>query len=321
MPQGRPLMTIVIPVFNEEACLPALFSRLTALRAQLAGQADLELLYVDDGSTDRSPALLAALAEQHAHVRLILFSRNFGHQIAVTAGLDHARGDWVAVIDADLQDPPEALADMLALALRGHDVVYGQRRSRRGESWFKRASAAAFYRTLNRLCEIEIPADTGDFRIMSRRVVDALRGMRERHRFIRGMVPWIGFRSAAFVYDREQRHAGATKYPLRKMLRFAANAILSFSAKPLVIATRLGLLVVAAGVAGGLYLLYLKLFTNETVQGHTSMFLLVVLLGGFQILFVGLLGEYVARIFEEAKGRPLYIIAETRNLPVDGEKP
>lgn len=314
MATGRPLLSIVVPVFNEEECIPALLSRLTGLQVKLQGRAELELLFVDDGSTDRSRPMLVELTEKHPYVKVILLSRNFGHQLAVTAGLDHANGDWVAILDADLQDPPEIIGDMLAKALEGYDVVYGQRRRRKGETAFKRITAAGFYRLLSRLCEINVPNDTGDFRLMSRRVVATLRDMRERHRFIRGMVPWIGFKSAPLAYDRDQRYAGETKYPVRKMLKFAANAILSFSAKPIVMATRIGAFIVAAGMVGALYVLYLKLFTDEVVAGLTSILLAVVLLGGFQILFIGLLGEYVARIFEEAKGRPLYVIAETRNL-------
>ena len=307
-------LTIVIPVFNEEECIDALFARLLGLRDRMRERAELEFVFVDDGSTDASPAMLAALAETGPFVKLISFSRNFGHQIAVTAGIDHAEGDWVAVIDADLQDPPEAIADMLEVALGGYDVVYGQRRSRKGETAFKKASANAFYRILSRLCDIDIPVDTGDFRIMSRRVVATMRKMRERHRFIRGMIPWIGFRSAPFAYDRDERFAGQTKYPLRKMLGFAANAILSFSATPLAIATRLGLGAVALGLFGAAYMLYLKLFTTIPVPGVTSILVTIVLFGGFQILLIGLVGEYVTRIFEEAKDRPLYVIAETRNL-------
>jgi len=232
----------------------------------------------------------------------------------VTAGLDHARAGWVAIIDGDLQDPPEAIADMFRRALEGHDVVYGQRVSRKGESAFKRASAAFFYRMLNRLCDIEIPPDTGDFRVLSWRVVESLRGMRERHRYLRGMVPWIGFSSVAHRYERDPRHAGVTKYPLGKMLHFAANAVLSFTAKPLALATRLGALAVLCGVAGAVYMLYLKLFTDIPVPGVTSILVTIVFFSGVQVMLIGILGAYVARIFEEAKGRPLYVIAKSRNL-------
>jgi dolichol-phosphate mannosyltransferase len=234
--------------------------------------------------------------------------------MAVTAGIDHARGDYVALIDADLQDPPEALAPMLATALGGYDVVYGQRRSRRGETLFKRATAAAFYRLLSSMCEVDIPRDTGDFRIMSRRVADVLRQMRERHRFIRGMVPWAGFRATAYTYDRDERFAGVTKYPLRRMLRFASNAILSFSTKPLAVAMRVGIAVVFAGLAGAAYMTYLKLFTHTPVAGVTAILVAIAILSGTQIMLTALVGSYVARVFEEAKNRPLYVVAERANL-------
>lgn len=320
MTDGKPLLTVVVPVFDEEDCVEALCARLIALRERMRGEADVELLFVDDGSRDRSLGMLDAIAGRHPFMKLVALSRNFGHQLAVTAGIDHAREGWVAVIDGDLQDPPEAIAEMFRRARegesegRGYDVVYGQRIARAGESVFKRASAAAFYRLLNWLCDIEIPPDTGDFRVMSARVVRHLKEMRERHRYIRGMVPWIGFRSAAYAYERDARHAGVTKYPLRKMLQFAGNAILSFTARPLALATRLGALAVFCGVIGAIYMLYIKLFTDIPVPGVTSILVTIVFFSGVQVMLIGLLGAYVARIFEEAKGRPLYVVARTRNL-------
>jgi polyisoprenyl-phosphate glycosyltransferase len=314
MSPDKPRLTVVIPVFNEEECIEALCARLIALREHMLGEAGVELLFVDDGSRDRTPELLEARAAGHPFIKVIALSRNFGHQLAVTAGIDHAREGWLAIIDGDLQDPPEAIAGMFRRALEGYDVVYGQRAARKGEGAFKRLSAAAFYRLLNWLCDIEIPPDTGDFRILSWRVVEQLRGMRERHRFIRGMVPWIGYRSLAYAYEREPRHAGATKYPLRKMLQFAANAILSFTAKPLALATRLGALAVLCGIIGAVYMLYIKLFTDIPVPGVTSILVTIVFFSGVQVMLIGILGAYVARIFEEAKGRPLYVIARTRNL-------
>jgi glycosyltransferase involved in cell wall biosynthesis len=316
----KPLLTVVIPVFDEEDCIEALGARLLALRERMQPEAAVEFLFVDDGSRDRSALMLEALAARHPFMKYLSLSRNFGHQLAVTAGLDHAREGWVAIIDGDLQDPPEAIADMFRRAREGegaglgYDVVYGQRLSRKGESAFKRASAAFFYRMLNRLCDIEIPPDTGDFRVLSWRVVESLRGMRERHRYLRGMVPWIGFSSVAHRYERDPRHAGVTKYPLRKMLQFAANAVLSFTAKPLALATRLGALAVLCGVAGAVYMLYLKLFTDIPVPGVTSILVTIVFFSGVQVMLIGILGAYVARIFEEAKGRPLYVIAKSRNL-------
>lgn len=305
---------MVIPVFNEEECLDHLVGRLNSLRNTLAALTNVEFLFVDDGSQDQSLSKLLDHAAAMPHVKVIALSRNFGHQLAVTAGIDHATGDFVALIDADLQDPPEVLAPMLEKIQSGFDVVYGQRRSRRGETLFKKASASLFYRMLSRMCEADIPKDTGDFRIMSRRVVDVLREMREKHRFIRGMVPWIGFKSFAYLYDRDERFAGVTKYPLKKMLSFATNAVLSFSTKPLALAMKIGLGIVLLGIAGAVYMLYLKIFTQTPTPGITAILVAIAILSGAQIMLTALVGSYVAKIFEEAKNRPLYIVARTENL-------
>lgn len=314
MIDGKPLLSIVVPVFNEEEAISETVRRLLSLRERLWPELDTELLLVDDGSQDQTLALIRELARQHGCIKVISFSRNFGHQIAITAGIDLAEGDYVAVIDADLQDPPELIADMYRLAQTGFDVVYGKRRSRAGESAFKKVTAAAFYRLLKYMCDVDIPSDTGDFRLMSRRVVNAFKQLREHHRFVRGMVPWLGFRAAPLMYDRVERFAGHTKYPVGKMLDFATNAILSFSRRPLTLATRLGMATVLAGMLGGAYMLYLKLFTDIPVPGLTAILLSIVLFSGVQILLIGLIGAYIARIFDETKGRPLYIIAETINL-------
>ena len=314
MPSEKKLLSIVVPVYNEEESITETVKRLLGLRDNLAQEIDVELVFVDDGSKDKSLTHLRDISRENPSVKVISFSRNFGHQIAITAGIDLASGDYVAVIDADLQDPPELIADMYRMALTGFDVVYGKRRSRAGETIFKKATAAAFYRLLNYMCDIDIPSDTGDFRLMSRKVVDAFKQMRERHRFVRGMVPWLGYRAAPLEYDRAERFAGETKYPLSKMLAFATNAILSFSSKPLTVAIRLGVLTILAGLAGGAYMLYLKLFTSIPVPGLTAILLSVVLFSGVQILLIGVVGEYIARIFEEIKGRPLYLVAETINI-------
>lgn len=311
---SKKLLSIVVPVFNEEESITETVKRLIDLQDNLAQEIDVELVFVDDGSKDRSLSLLKSIAENTASVKVISFSRNFGHQIAITAGIDLAAGDYVAVIDADLQDPPELIADMYRMALTGFDVVYGKRRSRANETIFKKATAASFYRLLNYMCEIDIPTDTGDFRLMSRKVVDAFKQLRERHRFVRGMVPWLGYKSVPLEYDRAERFAGETKYPFRKMLAFATTAILSFSSKPLTMAIRLGFFTIFAGLAGGGYMLYLKLFTNIPVPGLTAILLSIALFSGVQILLIGVVGEYIARIFEEVKGRPLYLIAETINI-------
>lgn len=314
MLREKPLISIVVPVFNEQESINETARRLLLLCASLEPDADSELIFVDDGSRDNSLFLLKEMATSQSAIKVIALSRNFGHQIAITAGLDAANGDYVAVIDADLQDPPELIRDMFELAQQGYDVVYGKRKSRAGESWFKKMTAAAFYRVFSYMCEIEIPLDTGDFRLMSRRSVDAFKLLREKNRFVRGMVPWVGFKSVPLEYHREERYAGETKYPLRKMLAFAFNAILSFSKKPLTLAVRLGFLTVLVGILLGIYVLYLKLFTNIPVPGITAILLSIVIFSGAQIFLIGVVGEYIARIFEEVKGRPLYLVSETFNI-------
>ncbi len=308
------LLSIIIPVFNEEESVAETAHRLLKLREKLCSEIEVELLFIDDGSKDCSLSLLKKFAEQNSGMKIISFSRNFGHQIAITAGIDLAAGDYVAVIDADLQDPPELIVEMYHVAQTGFDIVYGKRRSRAGESIFKKATATVFYWLLSYLCEIDIPTDTGDFRLMSRRAVNALKQLRERHRFMRGMVPWLGYCATSFVYDRAERYAGRTKYPFCKMLVFAANAIFSFSRKPLTIAIRIGFITILMGMLLGAYMLYLKLFTNIPVPGLTVILLTIIFFSGVQILLIGVVGEYIARIFEEVKGRPLYIIAETINI-------
>ena len=310
------LLSIVIPVYNEEESILETVKRLQKLRDNFVKEVRVEIIFVDDGCSDNTLKYIRNFAEQDASIKVISLSRNFGHQIAITAGIDLAAGDYVAVIDGDLQDPPELIADMYHKALTGFDVVYGKRRSRTGETYFKKATASGFYRLLNYMCEIDIPTDTGDFRLMSRKVVDAFKKMRERHRFVRGMVPWLGFKSVALEYDRAERFAGETKYPLKKMVTFAINAILSFSSKPLTVAIRLGFFTIFAGLTGGVYMLYLKLFTNIPLPGLTAVLISIVLFSGVQILLIGIVGEYIARIFEESKGRPLYLIAETINIQI-----
>lgn len=315
MKNENKLLNVVIPVLNEEESIVETVKRLLKLREDLAQEINVELIFVNDGSRDDTLTCLRHYAEEYSSsIKVISLSRNFGHQIAITAGIDIAHGDFVAVIDGDLQDPPELIADMYRKTQAGFDIVYGKRRSRAGETIFKKVTAAGFYRLLNFMCAIDIPADTGDFRLMSRKVVDAFKQMRERHRFVRGMVPWLGFKSAPLEYDREERFAGETKYPLKKMLAFATNAILSFSSKPLTMAIRLGFVTILAGSIGGAYMLYLKFFTSIPVPGLTAILLSIVLFSGVQILLIGVVGEYIARIFEEIKGRPLYLVDETINI-------
>lgn len=307
-------LTIVVPVYNEEGCFSPLLERLGAVRAALAPR-PVDIIFVNDGSTDGTGKLLDSATRHDGTVKAIHFSRNFGHQAALTAGLDHAEGEFVCVIDADLQDPPEIIPDMLNLACQGYDLVYGQRRSRRGETFFKKMTAAIFYRLLQKICGVDIPADTGDFRLMRRNVVQAFRTMRESHRFIRGMIAWVGFRSTPFLYDRQERYTGATKYPFVKMLRFAVDAIVSFSNLPLRISTYLGLGMTMLAIAGVFLVLFLRLFTSYTVPGISAVLCILLLFSGIQFLILGAIGEYVSRIYEQSKQRPLYVIARTENLP------
>ncbi|MCA9737084.1 MAG: glycosyltransferase family 2 protein [Gemmatimonadota bacterium] len=308
----RRVLSVVVPVFNEEAVLPAFFPRVTEALAPLEHW-DLELVFVDDGSSDATFDLLQDLARRDGRVKVLRFSRNFGHQIAITAGVDHASGDAVAVIDADLQDPPEVLVEMVARLEEGYDVVYGQRVDRKGETRLKLWTAAVFYRLLKRLVKIEIPVDVGDFRLMSRRAVLELRTMREKDRFVRGLVSWVGFRQIGVPYRREARFAGATKYPVGKMLKFALDGITSFSTVPLKLATWLGY---AASAFAFLYLasVFVQKAFGVTVEGWATIMVAMLFMGGVQLICLGILGEYIGRIFNEIKPRPMYVVAERLNL-------
>lgn len=306
-------VTVVIPVKDEAEILPHLKERLLAT-ARLRPDLDFRFLLVDDGSTDDSPRILDEWAGSHDQIQVIHFSRNFGHQMAVTAGVDHADADFVGLIDADLQDPPELLVEMIAVLEEGFDVVYGQRIERQGESGLKLLTAKLFYRLLSAVTRVEIPHDTGDFRVMRSNVVTALRAMRERHRFIRGMVAWVGFKTRAFPYHRQARTAGQTKYSYSKMIRFALDALFSFSNVPLQIANYVGTLVALLGAAGMSYIVVLEVFFDEYLPGVSSTLFSVLFMGGVQLISLGIIGEYIGRVFEESKGRPLYVIAESRNL-------
>lgn len=314
---SRPKLSVVIPVFNEEETIVELDRRLQALLTNLpAIGADWEVIFVDDGSRDQSRALLSQLAQRERRYRLIGFSRNFGHQFAITAGVDRAAGDAVVVMDADLQDPPYVVAEMLEKRREGFDVVYGVRKKRKGENLFKRATAALFYRLIRSITGVEIPLDAGDFRLMSRAVVLTLRALREQHRFVRGMVAWVGFKQTAVYYDREARFAGSTKYPLQKMLRFAIDGITSFSVLPLRIATWLGMFAAVCAVSIGVWAIVVKMMGLGTVPGWTTIMFAVALGSSAQLLMTGILGEYVGRIYEEIKRRPLYIVEnEVNALP------
>jgi dolichol-phosphate mannosyltransferase len=310
-------LSIVVPCFNEEPCLGELHQRLTAAAREAVGE-DYELVLVNDGSRDGSWAVLRRLAAEDGHVVAVNLSRNHGHQLALTAGLDLCRGDNILIIDADLQDPPELLPAMLATMRHADaDVVYGVRKSRAGETAFKRATAHGFYRLLSRATEVDIPLDAGDFRLMSRRALDALLAMPEQARFIRGMVAWIGFRQVPFAYDRAERFAGSTKYPLKKMMRFAFDALTGFSSAPLKLASHAGLWLSLGSVLLILYIGYAWL-AGRSIQGWTSLMLVVVVLGAIQMFVLALMGEYIGRLYNEAKRRPLYIVQEVAGGSVDG---
>ena len=304
----RPAVSVVVPCFNEEASLEQLVARVTAAcTREVAG--DFELVLVNDGSRDRTWAVMRELAERHSHIVAINLATNYGHQMALSAGLQLCRGDIVMAMDADLQDPPELLPAFLAKIAEGHDVVYGQRVSRAGETAFKKASASVFYRVMQRLVDVPIPRDTGDFRVMSRRVVDHLNAMPERYRFIRGMVSLIGFSQVALTYEREARFAGQSKYPLHKMIAFALDAITSFSTMPLRLTTYLG---IVSGAIGLLTLgwVFLSWLLHQTMAGWTSIAGLVLIIGSLQLMMLGIFGEYLGRMYMESKRRPLFIVDE-----------
>ncbi|HYC70219.1 MAG TPA: glycosyltransferase family 2 protein [Opitutaceae bacterium] len=302
-------LAVVAPCFNEEAGLPEFVRRVKATVASLG--VPVELVLVNDGSRDRTLAVALELATRDPAIRVVNLLRNFGHQAAVTAGLDVADGDAVVLIDSDLQDPPELIPAMVEAWRAGADVAYGQRRTRAGETPFKLFTAKLFYRLLRRMTKSDIPADTGDFRLMDRRVVEVLRTMRERHRFIRGMVSWVGGRQVAVPYDRQPRFAGETKYPLRKMLSFAVDAITSFSVVPLRLVTWLALAVIGLTLVAALVVVAVKLANpNYFIPGYPSIIITIVFFGGVQLLALGIIGEYLGRMYESTKARPIYIIEQ-----------
>jgi glycosyltransferase involved in cell wall biosynthesis len=313
---SRPKLSLVLPVFNEEEVIPELERRLGEFFANLKGVGDAwEVIFVDDGSKDRSLSMLEAMAARDARYKIIGFSRNFGHQVAITAGVDRADGDAVVVMDADLQDPPEIVSQMLDKYRDGYDVVYAMREKRDGETMFKKVTAALYYRLLNRMLGVDIPVDVGDFRLMSRPVVMTLRALREQHRFVRGLVAWLGFRQTAVKYSRPARFAGETKYPLRKMVRFAIDGITSFSIVPLRFATWLGVLSGVLALVVAVWAVWVKVVQGEAVPGWTTIMMLVAFASSAQLLMTGVLGEYVGRIYEEVKRRPLYVVSKEANLP------
>lgn len=314
----RPTLSIVLPIHNEEQVIPELDVRLQDLLAKL--NLSVEIIFIDDGSRDRSLDLLRQLSVAKPSYRILSFARNFGHQAAITAGIDHARGEGVVIMDADLQDPPEVVVEMVARWREGFDVVYGVRRKREGETWFKLLTARWFYRLFAAMIPIEVPLDAGDFRLMSRRVIVALRALRETHRFVRGMVAWIGFKQTRVLYDRPGRFAGTTKYPLRKMARFAIDGITSFSIVPLRFATYLGILMSMGSLGITTWALLARFVFHRTVTGWTAIVVIVAVFASAQFFMIGVLGEYVGRIYEEVKARPLYIVREAINVEPDDDQ-
>jgi dolichol-phosphate mannosyltransferase len=312
MTEARPTLSVVVPVFNEEETIPELHRRLRGFLPGLG--VSWEVIFVDDGSRDASAVMLTDLAAQEPRYKVISFSRNFGHQIAITAGMDRAEGESVVVMDADLQDPPEVVSAMLEKWREGYDVVYAVRDRRLGESWFKRITASLFYRLFRAMLGFEVALDAGDFRLMSRQVILTLRSLRERHRFIRGLVGWVGFRQTAVRYTRHERFAGITKYPLRKMLGFAFDGITSFSTLPLRMATWLGAGAALLAMGLGLWALWVRIHGTSAVPGWTTIMILVALGSSVQLVVVGILGAYVGRIYEEVQRRPLYTVAREVNL-------
>jgi len=321
---AAPTYSIVIPIYNEQECLPELLTRLRSLMERLDGPA--EVVFVDDGSRDRSYGMIVDACRADDRFRAVQLSRNFGHQLAITAGLDFAAGDAVVVMDADLQDPPEVVLEMAARWREGCDVVHAVRDHREGESAFKTSTASWFYRLLARIGDVKVPENAGDFRLVDRKALDAFLQMRERNRYVRGMFGWVGFRQCTVTYTRLPRFAGTTKYPLRKMVKFAFDGIISFSSTPLKLALRFGFILSALSIAYGLTVLVIKLSGALEVPGWTSIIFAVTFLGGVQLLTIGVMGEYVSRIHDEVRGRPLYLVQETLGFegtssPTDDGRP
>ncbi|HJS19039.1 MAG TPA: glycosyltransferase family 2 protein [Anaerolineales bacterium] len=300
--------SIVAPIYNEKENLPELYRRICEVMDSTGEP--WELLLVDDGSSDGSTDGIRALAKEDKRVRPVIFARNFGHQVAVTAGLDYSRGDAVVIIDSDLQDPPELILEMAKKWREGYEVVYAVRAEREGESWFKLWTASLFYRIIYRITDVKIPLDTGDFRLMDRRVVNVMNKMRERHRFLRGMSAWVGFRQIGVEYKRAARTAGETKYPFRRMFRLAINAITGFSYFPLQVATYFGFICAAIAAIAIPIVIYMRVTGSQAFFGQATTLIAVLFLGGVQLICVGILGEYIGRLYDEAKGRPLYIVRE-----------
>lgn len=304
--------SVVVPLYNEELVIQETYRRLK--KVMDSTNESYEIIFVNDGSRDKTAELAKEICSQDEHIKFISFSRNFGHQLAITAGMDNSRGNAVVVIDADLQDPPEVMLKMIEKWKEGYEVVYGRRTKRKGETFFKKFTAKMFYRTLNSLTDVDIPVDTGDFRLIDRKVCDALKTVPERNRYVRGLISWLGFKQIGVEFVREERFAGETKYPLKKMIKFAMDAITSFSYKPLKMATYAGSIISGLSFLYLLFVLFERLFTSFTVPGWSSIAALTLFFNGVTFIMLGIIGEYVGRIYDEAKGRPLYIIGEKKGF-------
>ena len=304
----KPIYTIVVPVYNEEPVIEETYKRLTAVMEQTGGP--YEIIFINDGSIDSSAIIIKKIAESDNHIRLVDFSRNFGHQPAITAGMDYAKGDAVVIIDADLQDPPEVILQMIDKWKEGYEVVYGKRTERKGETFFKKSTANLYYRFLRFMTSVDIPVDTGDFRLIDRKVIEAMKRINEKNRYVRGLISWVGFRQTYVEYTREKRFAGETKYPLKKMIALAINGIASFSYKPLKFATSFGILLSCFGFIYMIIVIFQRLFTDTTIQGWASLIIILLFTQGITLIVLGLIGEYIGRIYDEAKDRPVYIVRE-----------
>jgi len=313
MSGGTVMLSVVVPAYNEEEVLPELHGRLGAVLREIGGE--YEVIYVNDGSTDRTIEVIEGLRRNDPHVAVVDLSRNFGKEIAMTAGFDHAHGDAVVIIDADLQDPPELIPELLKHYREGYDVVYAQRVSRAGERALKKASAFLFYRLIQATTRVKIPADTGDFRLLSRRALEALSRLREQHRFMKGLYAWIGFPQKAVPYHRDARKAGQTKWNYWKLWNFALEGFTSFTIGPLKVATYLGITTAFAAFVYGVWVIYKTLVYGDPVAGYPSLMVVILFLGGVQLMTIGVLGEYLGRMFDESKQRPLYFVKEYKPAP------
>ncbi|MDD2261007.1 MAG: glycosyltransferase family 2 protein [Clostridia bacterium] len=308
----KKMYSLVIPLYNEEEVIHECIKRVTNVMHN--NEFDYEIIFVNDGSSDSTEEIVKQYCDKDKHLKLISFSRNFGHQTAISAGMDNAEGDAIIVMDADLQDPPEVVLKLIEKYEEGFDVVYAIRSKRKGESFFKKITAKMFYRFLKNMCEVDIPVDTGDFRLISRQVCDVLKGLTERNRYVRGLVSWVGFKQTGIYYEREERYAGKTKYPLKKMLKLSVDGITSFSTKPLKLTKWIGIFMAAVGFIYAIIVIIQKLVGIQMQTGWASTMVTILLIGGIQLIMLGITGEYIARIFDESKNRPLYIIKEKVNM-------